>query len=183
MFNIGSKDARFKGDAIVKLWGDRNEPTISIEDQGVSAGSKVIANIGIVQFYGQLRKNKMARLKAPAKAGDSTITIDAPANYDFKEGDRIALAPTDMFETTHDTRTITKFDKGTGVITVDKALEWYHFGAAASTFTKYGVDMRGEVLLLSRNIKIIGEELDLWGCQILTADVWEFDPNAVNEDE
>jgi len=38
-----------------------------------------------------------------------------------------------------------------------------------------GVDMRGEVLSLSRNIKIIGEELDKWGCQILTADIMEMD--------
>jgi hypothetical protein len=36
-------------------------------------------------------------------------------------------------------------------------------------------DMGGEVLSLSRNIKVIGEELDNWGCQILTADVMEED--------
>lgn len=33
--------------------------------------------------------------------------------------------------------------------------------------------MRGEVLSLSRNIKIIGTEVDDWGAQILTSDVME----------
>jgi len=35
--------------------------------------------------------------------------------------------------------------------------------------------MRGEVLSLSRNIKVIGTEVDDWGAQILTADFMELD--------
>lgn len=38
--------------------------------------------------------------------------------------------------------------------------------------------MRGEVLSLSRNIKIVGTEVDDWGAQILTADVLELDDTA-----
>jgi hypothetical protein len=30
--------------------------------------------------------------------------------------------------------------------------------------------MRSEVVLLSRNIKIIGNDTDSWGCQIVTSD-------------
>jgi len=33
--------------------------------------------------------------------------------------------------------------------------------------------MRGEVVSLSRNIKIIGEDVDSFGCQILSADIME----------
>jgi len=36
--------------------------------------------------------------------------------------------------------------------------------------------MRGEVLSLSRNIKVVGtDEGDKWGCQILTSDVLGLD--------
>ena len=35
--------------------------------------------------------------------------------------------------------------------------------------------MRGEVLSLSRNIKVIGTEVEDWGAQILTADIMEED--------
>jgi len=43
-------------------------------------------------------------------------------------------------------------------------LKYYHFGAAASTASKYqGLDMRGEVVLLTRNIVIKGDQtLNNW---------------------
>lgn len=128
-------------------------------------------------MFGKERKFKMTRLTKPANIGDTEIFVDKlGGNVDLVEGDRIALPPTDIQETTHDTRTVAAYDKSTGKITLDKALDWYHFGAEKSTAEKYsGVDIRGEVLSLSRNIKIIGEELDKWGCQILTADIMELD--------
>jgi len=40
-----------------------------------------------------------------------------------------------------------------GLLTLDSALAYYHFGESASTAGEYnGIDVRGEVLLLSRNI-------------------------------
>jgi hypothetical protein len=55
-------------------------------------------------------------------------------------------------------------------------LKFYHWGAPESTADKYnGVDMRGEVLSLSRNIKVVGEDIENHGCQILTADIMEPD--------
>jgi hypothetical protein len=35
--------------------------------------------------------------------------------------------------------------------------------------------MRGEVMLLTRNILIQGEDVDSWGCNIVTSDIVEFD--------
>jgi hypothetical protein len=37
------------------------------------------------------------------------------------------------------------------------------------------VDLRGEVLLLSKNIKIIGEDFEAYGCQMVTSDTVEYD--------
>lgn len=68
------------------------------------------------------------------------------------------------------------YDDKTGTVTFTSALRFYHFGAAKSTGEIYnGVDIRGEVLLLSRNIKIMGTSEDDWGCQIITGDATEFD--------
>lgn len=33
--------------------------------------------------------------------------------------------------------------------------------------------MRGEVYLLTRNVKISGEDIEAWGCQIVTSDFVE----------
>lgn len=52
-------------------------------------------------------------------------------------------------------------------------MKYYHYGAAKTTGTYYaGADMRGEVLILSRNLKIKGKrESSGHGCQLLTADI------------
>jgi hypothetical protein len=40
-----------------------------------------------------------------------------------------------------------------------------------STADNYnGVDMRGEVVLLTRNVKVIGDDTDSWGGQIVVSD-------------
>lgn len=115
-------------------------------------------------MYGKKRTFKMAKLAAPAKRGDTSITIDTTGlEIDLVEGDRIALSATEF-----------EFDKGEdvfvssysdGVIQLQTALLNYHWGAPESTAADYnGVDMRGEVLSLTRNIKIMGEDVDNFGC-------------------
>jgi hypothetical protein len=174
-FYIGSKDKPFTNKATINLHGDRNEPTLAIEDQGIETGSKVIANVGRLNMYGKQRSFKMTRLTKPAAIGDTSIFVETN-NVDLVEGDRIALPPTDPVYSHHDTRNVVSFNKNTGEIVLDAALEWYHFGAEKSTADKYnGVDIRGEVLSLTRNIRIVGTEVDDWGAQILTADVMEID--------
>ena len=62
------------------------------------------------------------------------------------------------------------------MITLDEPLNFYHWGAAESTENDYsGVDMRGEVVLLNRNIKIQGEDVDGWGGQVFVSDYFETD--------
>jgi hypothetical protein len=71
---------------------------------------------------------------------------------------------------------VESYDSATGVVTLQTALMNYHWGAPESTAADYnGVDMRGEVLSLTRNIQIWGEEVDGFGGQILTSDIMEFD--------
>ena len=63
-----------------------------------------------------------------------------------------------------------------GLLTLDKDLDYYHYGEGASTADEYnGIDVRGEVLLLSRNIKILGEDRDGWGGQVMVTDMFETD--------
>ena len=50
-----------------------------------------------------------------------------------------------------------------------------------STASKYnGVDIRGEVLLLTRNIQIIGSRLDGWGGQVVTSSTLDSNMNVYN---
>jgi len=50
-----------------------------------------------------------------------------------------------------------------------------------STASKYnGVDIRGEVVLLNRNIQIIGQDLDGWGGQVVTSSTLDSNMKAYN---
>lgn len=179
---IGTKEERYTNKGTIFLWGRKDEPTIAIEDQGVEAGSKIIANIGILTMYGKQRSFKMARLAAEAKKGDTSITLDKrTATIDLVAGDQIALLATDFLYDKGENVTVKAYDQGSGVVTLESALVNYHWGAAESTGNEYeGLDMRGEVVSLSRNIKIIGENVDSFGCQILTSDIMEIDGTERN---
>jgi hypothetical protein len=51
--------------------------------------------------------------------------------------------------------TVKSYNSVTGDLVISTPLLYYHFGAAVSTGANYqGLDMRGEVILLSRNIVI-----------------------------
>jgi hypothetical protein len=53
-------------------------------------------------------------------------------------------------------------------------MQFYHFGNDSSSAEWYsGIDMRGEVFMLNRNVKIQAEDVDTWGCQVVTSDFME----------
>jgi hypothetical protein len=50
-------------------------------------------------------------------------------------------------------------------------MDYYHWGAAESTGPDFsGLDMRGEVILLTRNFVIDADDVESWGGQIVTSD-------------
>lgn len=64
-------------------------------------------------------------------------------------------------------------------MTLDSKLNHYHWGDANSTSSKYnGWDIRGEVLILTRNIKIQGEDIESWGAQVITSDTYDYNINT-----
>lgn len=81
---------------------------------------------------------------------------------------------------------IESYNTGTGVVECKESLVGYHYGALqsgledGSSFKDYTVDMRGEVVLLARNVLIQASTSDIgpilgepWGCRILVSDFWE----------
>ena len=56
---------------------------------------------------------------------------------------------------------------------MDRELNFYHWGQPESTVSKYGFDIRCEVMQLSKNIKIIGSQDNDWGTTITNADILE----------
>ena len=73
-----------------------------------------------------------------------------------------------MQENQSDVMTIQNYVDSTGELTLTEGLPNYHYGKSMTVeevAASYGgVDIRGEVLLLDRSIKVIGTDTDEWGC-------------------
>jgi hypothetical protein len=149
-----------------------DDPTLTLGGT-ISAGNKVLATVGTVKMYGKSRSSQ-SRLTAPVLAGATTINV--ATGLDWGSGDQLHIAPTAIQFDHSDYKTITAYNTNTGEVTLDSGLSYYHWGASSSTASDYDdVDMRGEVTLLTRNVQILGEDVDGWGGQVLVSDYYESD--------
>ena len=150
--HIGSEDYPMQKNARITLFGEKDAVSI-VYDNAVEAGNKIIANINKLRVYGMPRGWKMTRLTAPALRNSSEFFIEP--YLDVRVGDRLGLLPTSYDPHTIDDVFVTSYDNATGKVTINTTLQWYHWGQSTSTADIYrGLDIRGEVLLLTRNVKI-----------------------------
>jgi len=99
---------------------------------------------GTLNLHGT-QKNTWTKLAATANAGATSIQVLNAAGW--RVGDEIVLASTDYDPRQAERRTISAVNGNT--ITLDKKLDYMHFGKIT-----FDVDERGEVGLLTRNIKL-----------------------------
>jgi cell migration-inducing and hyaluronan-binding protein len=99
---------------------------------------------GTLNLHGD-RQNTWTKLANTAPAGGTSIQVLNAAGW--RAGDEIVLASTDFDPRQAERRTISAISGNT--ITLDKKLDSMHFGKIT-----FDVDERGEVGLLTRNIKL-----------------------------
>lgn len=169
---IGYKDAPFKNKARITLYGLASDKTLVYDNQ-IDAGNKLLSSVGLISMYGLPRKKIHTRLQAPALKGSKDIVLET--GLDLVQGDKIALADTSYSSFAGEGATIDTYDAATGKATLKEVLNFYHWGKSESTVAQFGVDMRAEVPILSRNIIIAGDNTESWGGQILTGSMIEAD--------
>lgn len=104
----------------------------------------IMLSAGTLNLHGD-RKNSWTRLARTARAGSNSIEVlDASG---WRAGDEIVLASTDFDPHQAERRQVAAISGNT--ITLDKNLDYMHFGEIT-----FGVDERGEVGLLTRNIRL-----------------------------
>ncbi|MBO9670749.1 MAG: G8 domain-containing protein, partial [Sphingobium sp.] len=128
--------------------------TITLTDTVPNEDINTMGDRGIMMLGGTLslhgdRTNTWTKLAKTAKAGTASIQVLNAAGW--RKGDIIVLASTDFNPRQAEQRTITAISGNT--LTLDKPLQYMHFGEIT-----FGVDERGEVAMLSRNIKIQASE-------------------------
>ena len=125
--------------------------TDNVKDEDISGmGGTMTRDRGIMLMGGTLnlhgdRTNTWTKLAKTADAGSTSIEVLNAAGW--RVGDEIVLASTDFDPRQAERRTISAISGNT--ITLDKKLDYMHFGKIT-----FDVDERGEVGLLTRNIKI-----------------------------
>jgi cell migration-inducing and hyaluronan-binding protein len=125
--------------------------TDNVKGEDVMAGMGdrgLMISGGTLNLHGNTT-HTWTKLAATANAGATSIRVlDASG---WKVGDQIILASTDFNPRQAEKRTITAISGND--ITLDKKLDYMHFGKIT-----FGVDERGEVGLLTRNIKVQASE-------------------------
>src|SRR6187402_1936843 len=115
------------------------------EDVMAGMGDRgIMVSGGTLNLHGD-RKNTWTKLASTAKAGSTSIEVLNAAEW--RVGDEIVLASTDFNPRQAERRTIAAISGNK--ITLDQKLEYMHFGKIT-----FDVDERGEVGLLTRNIRI-----------------------------
>jgi hypothetical protein len=127
-------------------------------------------------MFGKDRK-RQSRLRETVNKGDNKAKVDSGLKWET--GDKLYFAPTAMQATHSDYLTIESYNNESGDLVLTEDFEFYHWGKdAAPTLLEYnGLDMRGEVYLLTRNVVIEGEDVDGWGCSILTTQLRDSNSN------
>ena len=120
--------------------------TNTVPDENINGmGDRGILIVGgTLNLHGD-RENAWTKLAETAEAGSSRIEVLNAAEW--RVGDEIVLASTDFNPRQAERRHIAAI-RGNRV-TLDQPLEYMHFGEIT-----FGVDERGEVGLLTRNIKV-----------------------------
>ncbi len=126
--------------------------TNNVKDEDISGtgGTTDRVDRGIMLMGGTLNlhgpeKSTWTKLAKTAEAGATSIEVLSAA--DWKTGEEIVLASTDYDPRQAERRTISAVRGNT--ITLDKKLDYMHFGKIT-----FDVDERGEVGLLTRNIRL-----------------------------
>jgi cell migration-inducing and hyaluronan-binding protein len=136
---IGSEATPYTRKATLTLTNDvPGEDIMTMGDRGIMLMG------GTLSLHGN-RKHSWTKLAKTAAAGSDKIEVlDAG---DWKKGDEIVVASTDFDPHQAERRTISSISGK--VITLDQKLQYMHYGQIT-----FGVDERGEVGMLSRNIRI-----------------------------
>src|SRR6187399_1367227 len=136
---VGTEAKPFTHKATITLTNNvKDEQMMGMGDRGIMLSG------GTLNLHGN-RTNTWTRLAKTAEAGSNSIEVLNAAEW--RVGDEIVLASTDYDPRQAERRTIAAVSGNT--ITLDKKLDYMHFGKIT-----FDVDERGEVGLLTRNIKV-----------------------------
>ena len=150
-FQIGTEEKPFLSDITITLHGNRRSPTLP------NYGNKFIAvRNGVLDIHGAPRTPSWTSLDSSANAGDTFILLQE--EVDWQSGEQIVIATTTYSLEESETVYIDHVDAANKKkVFLKSALKFDHY-AATETYGDDTIEIRAEVGLLTRNIKIRGSD-------------------------
>nr|XP_045000409.1 fibrocystin-L [Jaculus jaculus] len=181
----GWEDNPFKGELQIVLTGNHSTPEWALPE-GPNQGAKVIGVFGELDLHGLPRSIYKTKLSETTEAGSKVLSLRDPV--DWQEGEEIVITTTsyDLYQT--ETRRIVKILHGHKILILNDSLSYTHFAERQLVpGTGQSYTLAADVGILSRNIKIVGDDYPGWskesfGARILvgsfTGNMMTFKGNA-----
>jgi parallel beta-helix repeat protein len=165
---IGTEANPFTRKAEINLLGDKFTPNLYL-DNSQQLSNKILANLNELSIFGEDRKPYKSKLLETASPGNNFIFVEK--NLKWKTDDEIVIATTSYSNDENEVFKIVSYDSTTGRIVLPGNLKYRHFGNPTSppipdnpTDNLFNPDERGDVFMITRNIRIKGSED--WGCNV-----------------
>ncbi|XP_045037491.2 fibrocystin-L [Desmodus rotundus] len=156
----GWEDKPFKGELQIVLRGNHSTPEWAFPE-GPNQGSKVLGVFGELDLHGIPRSIYKTKLSETAEAGSKVLSLmDA---VDWQVGEEIVITTTSYDFHQTETRSIVKILHDRKILILNASLSYthraerYHVPGTGQSYT-----LAADVGLLSRNIKILGEDYPGW---------------------
>lgn len=149
LFQIGRELTPYNGSATITFNGGQQQSSAAMGDKYLGAMR------GTIDIHGEERKS-WTKLAASVSSNATSITLIE--SVDWRVGDQIMIAPSGPNFHEDEMRTISNISNGNKTIHFSQPLSYSHLGVQRSYNSGAWVaELRAEVGLLSRNIKIQGD--------------------------
>nr|XP_055075128.1 fibrocystin-L-like [Misgurnus anguillicaudatus] len=151
----GYPDQPFRGELQIILKGNHFTPDWQLP--GINQGSKVLGVFGSLDLYGMPHNVYHTKLANTVQAGNNTLSLEE--TVDWKVGDQILLSTTSYDPCQTEISTISAVSDDGRTLILDRPVSYTHTGQRYSVpGSSRSYQLAGNVGLLTRNIKIIGQE-------------------------
>ncbi|XP_053190049.1 fibrocystin-L-like [Scomber japonicus] len=152
----GSADEPFRGQLHITLRGNHRTPDWPLPN-GPNQGSKVLGVFGTLELYGLPHNVYHTKLAATSNAGSNSLKL--AQSVDWQVGDEVVISTTSYNASETEKHKITAVSSDGRVLTLDQPLAYMHISETHSVSdTSY--TLAADVGLLTRNIRIIGQEYE-----------------------
>ncbi|XP_030597029.1 PKHD1 like 1, tandem duplicate 1 [Archocentrus centrarchus] len=173
----GWKDEPFRGQLHIQLRGNHSTAEWPLPN-GPNQGSKVLGVFGTLELYGLPHNVYHTKLAATANAGSNTLTLSQ--SVDWQVGDEVVISTSSYSAQETEKCRITAVSADGRILTLNQLLAHTHNGGNHSVSgTPFSYTLAADVGLVTRNIKIIGQEYpsmmeDSFGARLLVGTYsWE----------